>query len=491
METWLHQLTRGNALVLIIVLGVGGSFQSGYQMTALSSPSPFIQRFINSSWYDRYEETPSPRTVTTIWSLIVSLLAVGAICGAFSVKFVSNILGRKKGVIFNSLINIVAGILMLISKTAKSFEMIIVARILVGFTAGLGLPFHLMYLVEISPKKIRGRVAITSANFLSLGKLIGQLLGLSELLGREELWHFALFFPVCFSVLQIVVLPFLPESPRYLFIEKGDKEEGKKALQNLWGPGDYKQEIDEMLTEQEAIEAVPPKSPLMLLRDRAVRWPLITMCLIYSFNQLSGTNAVSTFSFDIFKETGIPEDKIRYVILGLGLCEIITSMCASLLIERVGRRPFFWGGYGLMFSLWVLITITLNLKESVHWFSFITAFLIIFVIVCFSGGPGAAIGTLNTELFIQSDRAPAFAITGIFRWMAYGVVGFAFPFVISSFGSYSFVLFACVCLLGCLYTFFILPETKGKTLLEIMEEFKTITVCGKSSKQEIHVETKL
>lgn len=65
------------------------------------------------------------------------------------------------------------------------------------------------------------------------------------------------------------------------------------ALQSLWGQGDYKQEMDEMLTEQAAIDAAPPKSPLLLLRDRTVRWQLVTMSLIYAFNQLSGMSTVS------------------------------------------------------------------------------------------------------------------------------------------------------------------------------------------------------
>lgn len=134
------------------------------------------------------------------------------------------------------------------------------------------------------------------------------------------------------------------------------------ALQTLWGQGDYREEMDEMLAEQVAIEAAPPKSPLQLLRDRTVRWQLISMSIIYSCNQLSGMSAVrmemlcfmltyskpnndhsliksnqhlspsqiSTFSFDIFLKAGIPRDKIRYVTLGLGVCEIITSIsCVS------------------------------------------------------------------------------------------------------------------------------------------------------------------
>ncbi|XP_070759504.1 LOW QUALITY PROTEIN: solute carrier family 2 member 9, like 1 [Enoplosus armatus] len=491
METLLQQLTHGNALILIIILGIGGSFQSGYHITGLSSPSPYIQRFINSSWYDRYEEPPSPQTITMIWSLIVSMYAVGGLFGAVSIKFVSGRLGRKKAIIGNSFIAIAAAGIMLTSKSAKSYEMIIVARILYGYSAGLGVSTHLMYLGEISPRKLRGTVTLTSVTFTSLGKLSGQFFGLSEILGREELWNVVLCVPTFFSVVQVIVLPFLPDAPRYLFIEKGDEKACKKALQSLWGQGDYKQEMDEMLAEQAAIEAAPPKSPLQLLSDRTVRWQLITMSVIYCCNQLSGMSAISIFSFDIFLKAGIPRDKIRYVTLGLGVSEIITSISCGLLIEHTGRRPLFWGGYGVMAASWVLVTVTLNLKDSSYWVPYITVSLIILFIIFFCGGPAGAAATLNTEIFIQSNRLAAFVLIGIQRWLFFSILGLVFPFLVNALNSYCFVLFACMCLLACLYTFFFLPETKGKTLLEISEDFKAITVCGKSLLEEKRVETKL
>ncbi|XP_022057305.2 solute carrier family 2 member 9, like 1 [Acanthochromis polyacanthus] len=491
MGTLLQQLTSGNVLLLIVVLGIGGNFHLGYHVTGLSSPSPYIQSFINSTWYDRYEELPSPHMVTMIWSLVVSMLSFGGVFGAFSVKFITSRLGRKKAMICNNFIAMIAAGIMLTSKWAKSFEMIIMARILYGYSAGLGASLHLMYLMEISPRKIRGMVTLTAATFGSLGKLSAQLFGLSEVLGREDQWNIVLFVPACFSLVPIMVLPFLPESPRYLFIEKGDDKECKKALQSLWGQGDYKQEMDEMLIEQAAIEAAPPKNPLQLLRDRTVRWQLISMSTIYCCNQLSGMPVISTFSFDIFLNAGIPKDKIRYMTVGLGIAEIITSISSSLLIEHIGRRPLFFGGYGTMSVIWVLVTVTLNLKDPSYWVPYITAALITLFIISFGGGPGAATGTLNTELFVQSDRPAAFVLVMMLRWSTAIIQGLTFPFLITALTTYSFTLFACVCLLGSLYAFFILPETKGKTLLEISEEFKAITVCGKSFLEKKTTETEL
>uniref|UniRef100_A0A3Q2QBD1 Solute carrier family 2, facilitated glucose transporter member 5 n=1 Tax=Fundulus heteroclitus TaxID=8078 RepID=A0A3Q2QBD1_FUNHE len=474
-QSRLSGLTKGNALLLITILGFGGSFQAGYHITGLSSPSPC---FINSSWNDRYNEPPAPQKVTMIWSLIVSMYAIGGLFGAVSVNNMCPF-SRKRAIICNSMISVTGAVMMLTSKEVKSFEMIIVARMLYGYSSGMSL--HLMYLGEISPREIRGRLTLTSATFTSLGKLCGQFFGLSEILGRRDLWHVLLCVPVCFSVAQVLVLPFLPEAPRYLFLEKGDDKACKRALQRLWGKGDYKQEVEEMVIEQTALEASPPKSPLQLLKDQTVRWQLITIFIIYFCNQMSGMSAISTFSFDIFLKAGVPKDKIRYVTLGLGISEILTSISCSLLIEQTGRRPLFWGGYAVMSAIWIVVTIMLNLKVNMCKLSEFTN--------CDSSPlPGAATATLSSELFIQSDRLAAFVLMGLHRWFIFAVLGLLFPFIIVS---YCFMLFAGVCLLGSLYTFLLLPETNGKTFMDISKEFKAITVCGKSFLEEDKVETKL
>uniref|UniRef100_A0A4W5KVU2 Solute carrier family 2 member 9, like 1 n=1 Tax=Hucho hucho TaxID=62062 RepID=A0A4W5KVU2_9TELE len=324
--------TRGNALVFIIILGIGGTFQNGFHVTVISSPSPYIWSFVNSSWIGRYEETPPAQTVKLLWSAIVSMYAVGGLLGSMSVRCIA---GRKRAMIWNNVVSIVAAVIMFTSRGANSFEMILIARFLYGFTAGLGANIHAIYLGESSPKKIRGMVTLTSATFISIGKLSGQFVGLREILGREDSWNILLCVSTCFSVVQLLTLPFFPEAPRYLLIEKGNAEACKKALQSLWGRGEYKLEMMEMVLEQAAIKGETSKSLLELLRDRSVRWQLITMVVIYGCIQFSGITAISVFSFDIFKEAGIPLDKIRYVTLGIGVSEVLTSItCVSAVLAH-------------------------------------------------------------------------------------------------------------------------------------------------------------
>ncbi|KAF7648396.1 hypothetical protein LDENG_00157660, partial [Lucifuga dentata] len=113
-----------------------------------------------------------------MWSAVVSMYAVGGLFGALCVKFMIGLLGTKKAIICNSFIAIIAAVIMVTSKYASSFEMIIVARFLQGVSAALGTSIHLLYLGEISPRETRGMVTLSLGTFLSIGKLSGQFFGL-------------------------------------------------------------------------------------------------------------------------------------------------------------------------------------------------------------------------------------------------------------------------------------------------------------------------
>ncbi|XP_072522324.1 solute carrier family 2, facilitated glucose transporter member 9-like [Salminus brasiliensis] len=490
MDNLLKQLVRGKALLFIVVLGLGGCFQIGCHNTLISSPSPYIKRFINSSWTQRYGEAPGENTVTFIWSAIVSIFAFGGLVGSISVRWVSNQLGRKKAMIWNNAINVVALCIMIACRPANSFEMILIARFLFGFTSGLGGSLHVLYLGESSPKKIRGMVTFTVATFKAVGKMTGQFAGLSEILGRENWWNILLGVPAFFSIIQMVTLPFFPEPPRYLLIEKGNAEQCKKALQCLWGPGEYKLEIEEMLVEQAALKGERSKTLLELLKDQSARWQLLTMFVVNGAIQFSGVSAITVFSFSIFEEAGIPVDKIRYVTLGVGVSEILTNITCGLLIDRVGRRVLLWGGFGSMAIIMALITLTLELKEYSFWIPYSTVCLIFLFVICFGGGPAGVIPSLSHEIFVQSYRSAAFVFIGILMWVSFSVLGFIFPFLLAALKSYSFILFSCTCLGASLFIYFILPETKGKTSLEITEDFRNIRLCG-SSTDDICLETRL
>ncbi|XP_017306280.1 solute carrier family 2 member 9, like 1 [Ictalurus punctatus] len=490
MASSLKQLVQGKALLFIIILGLGGSFQVGCHLTLISSPSPFIRRFINSSWTLRYGEAPGEETLTLIWGAVVTSYAIGGLIGAVSVGFVINHVGRKKAMIWNNALNIVALAIMMISKVVNSFEMIMLSRFLFGLTSGLCGNIHVIYLGESAPKKIRGTVTVTVGTFLGIGKLTGQMAGLSEILGREEFWNILLCVPAFFSFIHIITLPFFPDAPRYLLLEKGELEECKKALQSLWGPGDYKLEIEEMQVEMDALKGQRNKSVLELLRDSHVRWQCLSLVTVYTAIQFCGISAISVYAFSIFEEAGIPMDKIRYVTLGIGASEILTSFMCSLVIDRVGRRVLLWAGFAIMAAIMLLLTVTVQLKDYDFWIPYSTVGLVFLFVIFYGGGPAAVNTPLSYEMFVQSDRSAAFTLMAVLVWGGFIVFSFVFPFLEGALMSFSFLIFSCVGLAASIYIFFLLPETKGKTPLEIADDFRKIRVCG-SPPEDKYLETQL
>uniref|UniRef100_A0A8C3MF47 Uncharacterized protein n=1 Tax=Geospiza parvula TaxID=87175 RepID=A0A8C3MF47_GEOPR len=188
-----------------------------------------IRKFINETWIDRYGSPLHPETVMLLWSFIVSVYGIGGFLGSLCCGYLTTKYRKKKCQMFTNLIMLVAALFMALSKTAKSFEMILVGRFLYGIGAGFSLNIHPQYVGEISPKKLRGFTNSTVAVFLTLGKLTGQVVGLREILGSEALWPWLLASSGLSALVQLVTLPFFPDSPSYLLIQKGNEEACRKG----------------------------------------------------------------------------------------------------------------------------------------------------------------------------------------------------------------------------------------------------------------------
>uniref|UniRef100_A0A8D2MPS4 Major facilitator superfamily (MFS) profile domain-containing protein n=1 Tax=Zonotrichia albicollis TaxID=44394 RepID=A0A8D2MPS4_ZONAL len=161
-------------LQMILVLGIGGSFPYGFHISVINYPS-HIRKFINETWIDRHGSALHPDSVMLLWSFIVSVYGIGGFLGSLCCGYLTTKYRKKKCQMFTNLIMLVAALFMALSRTAKSFEMILAGRFLYGIGAGFSLNIHPQYVGEISPKKLRGFTNATVAVFLTLGKLTGQL----------------------------------------------------------------------------------------------------------------------------------------------------------------------------------------------------------------------------------------------------------------------------------------------------------------------------
>ncbi|XP_023684715.1 solute carrier family 2, facilitated glucose transporter member 11b isoform X2 [Paramormyrops kingsleyae] len=312
------KLPSKSLLLAICAVGIGGTFQCGYNISIMNAPTKSIQNFINQTWLGRYETDIPEHTLTLLWSIIVSIFTLGGLIGA---SFGGNLaikLGRKGALLINNTFSLLAALLMGLSYPTGLYELLIVGRFLTGINAGISMCVQPLYLGEIAPRAFRGAVAMGTSIFITSGILVGQVIGLKELLGRDDLWPVLLSTTSIPAVMQLLILPWFPESPRYLLIERDDSDACTNALRRLHGQEDYRAEQEDMERERISSQGQEPMSPWQLFRDPTLRWQLTTSVLLNAAQQLNGINAIYFYASYVFGQSGIPASKIPYVTLGTG-----------------------------------------------------------------------------------------------------------------------------------------------------------------------------
>nr|XP_009859000.1 solute carrier family 2, facilitated glucose transporter member 5-like isoform X2 [Ciona intestinalis] len=402
-----------------------------------------------------------------LWAFTVSIYTVGGMIGSFSTGICVKKFGRKGALLASNSLSIVGAILMGTSKAANSLEMIIIARFLLGIFAGLATGIVPLYLGEISPKRIRGGLGVVNQLSITIGILCAQLLSLKEALGTAELWPVLLAFTGVPSVIQLCVLPFLPESPRCLLIDKDREDLARKALIFFRPTPDVGDEIREMREEARAESATEQQTVIMVIKDKTVRWQLLSVVFIQFTQQLCGINAIFFYLNTIFEAAGVAGDAQNYASVGVGTVNVFMTVISVLLMDRLGRKLLLAGGYAVAGLFCIIMTIALNLQDQISWISNLSIACVIGFIIGFAVGPGPVPWILTAELFRQSSRPAASAIGCGVNWTFNFALALVFPFMQDGMGPYVFIFFLFICVIATAYVIIIIPETKGKTFQEI------------------------
>ncbi|CAL1609370.1 unnamed protein product [Knipowitschia caucasica] len=467
---------KGSSLTLILMVpsaAIGGTLQYGYNLAIMNAPTTFIQNFVNETFQDRWQLQLENYQVTFIWTIIVSIFSLGGLIGALIAGPMTIRFGRKKCLLLNNIFLMSSALFAVTSRAAKSFEMIIISRVLVGINAGISMNVQPMYFGESAPKHLRGAVSLSSAVFTAFGVVLGQVVGLREVLGSEPYWEYLLASNAIPGFIQLLTLPWFPESPRYLLIDRKDKEACLNALKRLRGCEDQGSELEEILEEEAQSRGMKPRQPWELFTDRAVRFQLLIIIVVSSAMQLCGNDSIYFYASYVFKESGMSADKIQYITIGTGSCEFTACIMCNLLIERKGRRFMLMGGF-ISMTVWAVVFTIAMLFEM----PYLSMACIFTYILSFGMGPAGVTGVLPTEIFNQSARPAAYMIAGSMMWINLFIVGMLFPFLVSELKEYLFVPFAAVCLLSAVYIGMFLPETKGKSLSAITAEFHKLNFKG-------------
>jgi len=419
----------------------------GFDVAIISGAVPFIQPYFG--WNE----------LQLGWG--VSSLLVGAIVGAFGSGVLSDLYGRKKILIVVALFFAVSCIF---TSLATSSVIFITARLFGGLAVGAASVLSPMYVAEVSPPRNRGMLVAIYQLAIVLGILCSYTINYG-LHNTENNWRWMFATGIVPSVLFFAGLFFIPESPRWLF-KAGRQEESLKVLTRIGGESLAKVEIVEIA---ESLKGSSSTVSLGELFKPSARKVMIVGFLLAVFVQISGINTIVDYAPKILLAAGVEINNALLQTSLVGLINFIFTFVAILFIDKIGRRSLYLiGSTGMVITL-IMLAISFYLKMQ----GIFTLICILLFIAFFASCIGPVFWTLVSEIFPNRIRGKALAFASFTQWIFNFLVVLLFPhFLASVGGAKTFLFLAIMSLFQLLFTYFYVPETKGKSLEEIEQLWK-------------------
>lgn len=399
---------------------------------------------------------------------------VGCILGAGVAGGLGDKFGRKP-------VLILAAVLFFISALGctvpPSFRFLYSVRIIGGIGVGIASVLSPLYISEFSPPRIRGRLvalyqlSIVTGILLAYGSnwiLLNYSMDHIAVSGGSgffykifvgEVWRSMFGMEMLPALFLLVLLLFVPESPRWL-IQAGRETMGKSILEKISGTGVAEKEFTEILSSlgQE-------RSKWRELFRPGAGTALMVAVGLSVFGQLTGINAVIYYGPEILKQAGIQFGSALQFQILLGIINLVFTMLALLLIDKLGRRPLLIGGMAA-------VVLTLFLAGLLFLTDTPNGVLIVIVlgayIACIAFSICAVIWVLTPEIFPNRVRGRAMSIAAFSNWGTNTIAAYLFPWYVASFGMHiGFFTFGAICLVATLFFWKFVPETKGKSLEQI------------------------
>ncbi|MFA7043580.1 MAG: sugar porter family MFS transporter [Bacteroidales bacterium] len=415
--------------------------------------------------------------LTTLMSgWFVGCALIGSIIGVVFGGALSDHFGRKKTMVLSAILFTVSGFGCALS---NSFYQLVVWRMIGG--AGIGIVSIVcpLYISEISPTLHRGRLVSLYQLAITIGFLAAYITNyfllnfsveyassspiLQNIFGTE-IWRGMLGFESLPAILFLMVIFFIPESPRWLIVRNREKE-AVNVFSKIYNE---KQDVAFQVNETKGMLQNQAKSNWKMLFQPGIRKAVIIGCAIAILGQFMGVNAVLYYGPSIFEQSGLSSgDSLFYQSL-IGLVNMLTTILALLIIDKVGRKKLVYVGVtGMILSL-ILIGIYSMYGEALGLSS-------IFLLVCFlayiffcAGSISAVIFVFLSEMYPTRIRGVAMSIAGFSLWIGTYLIGQLTPWMLETLSpAGTFFLFAVMCVPYMLIVWKLMPETAGKSLEEI------------------------
>ncbi|XP_073811201.1 solute carrier family 2, facilitated glucose transporter member 1-like [Musca autumnalis] len=457
---------------LLTLVGYASTFGSavpvGYCIGVINSPATYVKAWCAQSLLERYDANITQSGLDLLWASIVSIFLVGGAVGSLGGAHAANKFGRKGCFLISGLLFAIGAIMFFFCRMANSVEMLILGRLLVGLASGLTTAALPMYLTEIAPLALVGSLGVFCAIGVTGGVVVGQVFSLRDIFGTEDLWHYAFSFYIVLICICYLPSYMFPESPKFLYIVKGDREGARRELTRLRGKDAVdmiNHEIEEM--EQEANAKVQTRSFGSVLKDPALLLPLIIVCAFQGGQQLSGINAIFYYSVSIFEKAGLSTTDAEWANLGAGCLNLATSFLGPILMSRINRRPLMMFSSSLCACFLFALAFVLYYIEAASWFPIACIVCIMAYIFFFQFGLGPIPYFIGTELFEVAPRSVAMSMGSLSSWGCNFIIGMAFPSLQNAWGAFVFLPFSVTCALLFLLTKFYVPETRGRDPSEV------------------------
>ena len=448
---------------LISVVAAMGGWLFGWDWVVIGGAKPFFQRY-----FELTSETQIgwANSCALIGCLVGSLMA-----GALSDKF-----GRKRLLMLAALLFVVTS---LGNALANNFTVFIAWRILGGVGIGLASGLSPMYISEVAPAQMRGKLVSTNQLTIVVGILFAQYLNWfivrdlppgatdefikTSWFGQSG-WRWMFGLTALPSLLFLLGMFFVPESPRWL-AKYGKTEKAKAILQKIGGSAYANAAVAE-------IHSTLSKEEIQHVRFTDLLQPKLRKVLVLGvvlavFQQWCGINVIFNYAEEIFKAAGYDISSVLSNIAWTGSVNLAFTFVALGTVDRLGRRPLMlFGAAGLAL---IYAAMGYCYAHAVHGLPVLL--LVLAAIGCYAMSLAPVTWVVISEIFPNHIRGAAMSVAVSALWIACFILTFTFPILNAKLGSSGTLwLYGAICVLGFVFIFLKSPETKGKTLEQIEKD---------------------
>ena len=433
--------TKKNQLLIFSTAAALGGLLFGFDTGVISGAIHFIKIEFNLNAYQE--------------GFAVSNLMVACVIGALLAGPIADWTGRKKVLILCAVLFTVSAIL---SALPRSFTELVIARFIGGMGVGMASVVSPMYIAEISPAKIRGRLVALNQLAIVVGILLSYLSNWLLVDTGINNWRYMLVAEILPAITFLVGLFFIPESPRWL-TKEGLEKEALDVLNIVAGAANADHEL------QEVKKSLSEKSTsLKELLHPSLRRVLIVGILFSLFAHITGIDTIIYYGPIIFLESGFKTDSALLASVMIGITNLIFTFVGMAMVDKAGRKFLLLVGLAGMGISMMLVGFCMQSDMiSAKW----TLLWIMTYIASFAMSIGVVIWVYLSEIYPTRVRGQALSVATMVLWLGNVILTQLFPVMMERFGGGTFYIFSFICLLAFIFTWTMVKETRGVSLEEI------------------------